>query len=240
MRHQPFVSQHLAAAALLLSACAAEDDKGGAGSDPGVAQASGEGEGEPGGEGGIADLGEGEGEGGGEGEGEPQGGQEVPGSGEGEGESPAGIGATRHVPYEGAVTHEDEGTPIDYDSVPPAAGSHYRAWTPWGESQEALDPRSWVHNLEHGGVAFLYNCAEPCPDLVDAARAYAQSKPADDGGDFRWVLTPYTGMDHRLAVVAWEWIYEADVWDAPSVEAFVAEHYRKGPEDVAAPPPDNH
>lgn len=142
----------------------------------------------------------------------------------------------RNVPNQGAVTHEDDGAEIAYASTPPASGSHYRAWTDWGESSDALDPRSWVHNLEHGGIALLHNCPQGCPEIVEAARAYALGRPADDGGPFRYVLTPYSAMERALAIVAWEWIYEADCWNEAEVEAFVAEHYRKAPEDVAAPP----
>ena len=211
--------------ALGLPCVACKEDStggGGAGHNEGEGEGAHEGEGEG--------SQEGEGEGAREGEGE---GREGEGEGEDEGEAcPAG--AVRNVPFAGDVTHQDEGTEIDYDSVPPAAGDHYGAWASWGE-QDDLDPRFWVHNLEHGGIVFLHDCPDGCAEIVDASRAFAGGRAADDGGDFRWILTSYSGMNHALAVVAWEWIYEADCWSTEEVQAFVEAHYRQAPEDVGRP-----
>lgn len=150
---------------------------------------------------------------------------------------PGACGTQRNVPFSGTATHVPTDTEVEYGSTPPAAGDHYGLWTSWGESADELDPRNWVHNLEHGGAVFLYDCPEGCPDIVDAARAFGEARPDDDGGAFRWVLTPYSGMEHRFALVAWEWLYEADCWSEADVLAFLDLHYRQAPEDVSAPPP---
>src|SRR5215212_4608113 len=46
--------------------------------------------------------------------------------------------------------HVAEGTPVEYNSRPPTSGPHYSAWYPtYGVLTETVDPRTWVHNLEH-------------------------------------------------------------------------------------------
>ena len=130
--------------------------------------------------------------------------------------------------------HIPDGTPITYVDVPPSSGDHRPSWGRWGE-YSFLPPQRWLHNLEHGGVAFLY---DPCvaAGVVEALRAVAKAIPEDDTGPARWVLTPYPGLPTGVAVVAWEWTWEAECVDASNratLQSFISEHYRKGPEDVA-------
>jgi hypothetical protein len=48
-------------------------------------------------------------------------------------------------------------TPV-YTNNPPVSGQHYeRTWARWQIHTVAVPRGYWVHNLEHGGVAFLYN-----------------------------------------------------------------------------------
>ncbi len=128
--------------------------------------------------------------------------------------------------------HVDYPTELTYDAVPPSSGAHRPAWARWGE-YEYLPPEHWLHNLEHGGAALLYH---PCADSedVDALREFARARAADDGGDFRWVLTPFGGLPSAVAVVTWEWTYSAECVDETDIEAFLASHYRQAPEDVAS------
>eukprot|EP00493_Phyllostaurus_siculus_P003926 UN03942 len=53
--------------------------------------------------------------------------------------------------------------PIFYDNMntagkrtPPIVGRHRERWPKWGE-YEFLPPQRWLHAIEHGGIAFLYN-----------------------------------------------------------------------------------
>ena len=74
------------------------------------------------------------------------------------------IGQT--VPVE-AADHVPEGTQITWKSRPPSSGPHYPVWSQkYGVLEEGLAPGYWVHNLEHGAVAVLYNCPDGCPDIV--------------------------------------------------------------------------
>src|SRR5215217_8093373 len=49
----------------------------------------------------------------------------------------------RSVPLEGA-THIDEGTPTNYQSVPPTSGPHYPITAPYGVSDRPIDPGYFV------------------------------------------------------------------------------------------------
>lgn len=142
---------------------------------------------------------------------------------------PCAAGVTTELLPRGAE-HVSLPTPIEYEDIPPANGSHRGEWARWGE-YEYLPPQRWVHNLEHGGIAFLYH---PCADaeLVDELREFARSRPEDAGGDFRWVMTPFPELPTAVAAVSWNWTYEAECVDRADMDQFTANHYRRAPEDV--------
>lgn len=120
--------------------------------------------------------------------------------------------------------------PIQYAQTPPSGGHHRGEWGKWGE-YSYMPPQRWLHNLEHGGIAFLYHPCAP-KATVDALRAFAKAWPADDGGEFRWVMTPYPGLPTAVAVVAWGWSYSANCLKNDEITTFIKAHYRKAPEDV--------
>ncbi len=129
--------------------------------------------------------------------------------------------------------HVDLPFPITYTDVPPSSGTHRPVWGKWGE-YVFLPEQRWLHNLEHGSIAFLYNPCAP-QTVVDALRAVAKSQPADNSGPFRWVMTPYPGLPSAVALLSWGHIFEADCVDPTAMAAFIAAHYRKAPEDEASP-----
>src|SRR5688572_1109535 len=60
------------------------------------------------------------------------------------------------VPYEGAP-HVAFGTPVTYRHYPPASGPHWSPAHSWGVYDDrSIPPEWWVHNLEHGGIVFLF------------------------------------------------------------------------------------
>ncbi len=132
------------------------------------------------------------------------------------------------------AVHVPVGTDIAYASTPPCIGDHFPTWSAWGASSDPVEPGYFVHNLEHGGVVLLYDCPDGCADVVAALGAFAASVPDDDGGAFRYILSPYSGMSTRIAAVAWGVVYRADTVETADLDEFVAAHYRHGPEDVAA------
>ena len=64
-------------------------------------------------------------------------------------------------------SHITPGTKAEYLYCPPASGPHYniagrgpippRFYGP----DTGTEPQGWIHNLEHGGFAILYNCSQP-------------------------------------------------------------------------------
>lgn len=132
--------------------------------------------------------------------------------------------------FPGVAQHIPLPTPITYTDSPPLAGDHRGDWAKWGE-YEYLPPQRWLHNLEHGAVALLYHPCAPKAE-IEALRAFAKARKPDGGGNFRWVLTPYPGLKSTLAAVTWGWGWHAPCFDQQSLEAFLADHYRKAPEDL--------
>jgi len=149
---------------------------------------------------------------------------------------PAGCGTptTAELPERGRDHVPDTTAIPPYEDVPPASGNHRPSWAKWGE-YDYLPPQRWLHNIEHGGVAFLY---DPCvaPSVVDDLRALARAVPDDTSGPFRWVLTPFPDLPTGVAVVAWQHTWEAAcvTGNEASLQTFITEHYRKAPEDVSS------
>ena len=133
-----------------------------------------------------------------------------------------------NIPSSGAG-HYNNPIGLCYDQNPPSSGPHRSMWGRWGE-YEYMPPQRYIHNLEHGGIAFLYN---PCasPDIIESLRLLACSFADDDGGPFRWVMTPYVDLPSNIAVIAWEWSYSNNCFEESSINSFIDEHYRNAPED---------
>lgn len=153
-------------------------------------------------------------------------------------EMPVGgaCGATvQMVPFEGAQ-HVPSDMPVTYGSNPPASGMHYPFWGRWGEHVDPLPRGNYVHNLEHGGVVLLYRCTAPCPDVVASLRAVMAARPQDPACSSairsRIVLTPDPLLTVPVAASAWNFVYRADCVDAPSLHAFIDQHYDQASESL--------
>jgi hypothetical protein len=140
--------------------------------------------------------------------------------------------------------HVPEGTKIEYNSNPPCSGSHYPIWAAFQEYDKPIERPYLVHDMEHGAVVLLYNCAlakpnAPCPGLVDQLRKVRDALPTDPGCDattrVRVVIAPDPGLDVPVAAATWGFTYKADCVDAPTLEQFAKDHYAKGPEDFCTP-----
>ena len=139
------------------------------------------------------------------------------------GECVAGVGRLEESRGAG---HIAEDIPIEYDLSPPAADDHRGRWANWGEYR-SLPPQRWLHNLEHGGIALLYHPCAPV-EMIDAMRELAQAR----GPDFRWIMTPYEGLQSAVALVAWEWRYFAECVRPDEINQFFDLRHAMGPEDV--------
>jgi hypothetical protein len=119
---------------------------------------------------------------------------------------------------------------IDYESYPPTGGPHNPCWWDWGVWDEAVPEERWVHNLEHGGVVFLYNCPEGCDAeiaaLVEAVDGFQQ-----------FIISPNSRMTSRFAAAAWDFKTETECLDISFMLDFYKRHVGNGPEDVASMAP---
>jgi hypothetical protein len=119
---------------------------------------------------------------------------------------------------------------IDYPDPPPTSGPHNSCWGNWGVQDAELRPKRWVHNLEHGGVVFLYHCEQACPDELQALQNLVQDRPLT-------VVTAYAALPTRFAAVAWGYRLLSPCFDAEAFAAFYAAHVNHGREAVASAPP---
>ncbi len=121
---------------------------------------------------------------------------------------------------------------IDYAFTPPAGGAHNACWYDWGIFDHPVPEERFLHNQEHGGVIFLYNCPDGCEDELATLSEYVE------GIDLA-ILAPYPKMRWRFAVSAWEYRTMMNCLDMNMIEEFYDMHRDNGPEAVSSMPPEN-
>ncbi|MCE7987959.1 MAG: DUF3105 domain-containing protein [Caldilinea sp. CFX5] len=122
-------------------------------------------------------------------------------------------------------------SPAPYNSTPPTSGPHYPDIVAWQLYEQPFPYEQLVHNLEDGGVVIYYQCAEPCPELVEQLRTLVQ--PYQETGrhvvvapnDPTWTLSgavkPHADMGAPIAVVAWRKLLKLDAVDAEKINQFI-------------------
>jgi hypothetical protein len=146
----------------------------------------------------------------------------------------------QQVADEGTATHIDPSTTWNYKFYPPTSGPHYSVqgsapvnWQTIGTLQEG----QFVHNLEHGGIAILYNCpsGNDCTTLKTELENYVNNlAPAEPTyNEVKLVMTPYTrGMQKKIALVAWHYVDFLDSYDQNEITRFYESHVDQGPEQI--------
>ena len=139
----------------------------------------------------------------------------------------------RAVALEGS-DHVDDGTQVVYKTRPPASGPHYSNWLQtFGFMNPAPPTGNWLHNLEHGAVAILYNCPSACPEIEQELKDLYPQLPLGRNAvrsQPRVIILPYSDMDAKIAVVAWGWILELESVDKDQILAFADQRIDRGPE----------
>ncbi len=126
----------------------------------------------------------------------------------------------RRFADQGGVHIEPGDTHPPYNSKPATSGWHYSgtlAPAPWGFYSDALPDEVLVHNLEHGGIGVHYDCPEGCGELVDRIAGAVQ-------GRGKIVLSPYPGMESRIALTAWHFLDAFDEFDEDRIVRFIETH----------------
>lgn len=119
---------------------------------------------------------------------------------------------------------------VQYADPPPVGGDHNQCWARWGVHEIEVPDENWVHNLEHGGVVFLYNCPGGCADEVETMKVYVT-------GRTQAMLLPYAALPTRFALVAWGVRLMTDCFDMPRFQRFYTTNVDNGLESIASDPP---
>jgi hypothetical protein len=147
----------------------------------------------------------------------------------------------QEIPDEGTATHIDPSTTWTYKSYPPTSGPHYAvpgsAPAPW-QTIDTLVEGQFVHNLEHGGIAILYDCpsGNDCTTLRNQLENYVKNlAPVEPKfNEVKIVMTPYSrGMQKKVALVAWHYVEFLDGYDQAEITRFYENHVDNGPEPIA-------
>eukprot|EP00118_Oscarella_pearsei_P024034 m.297200 g.297200 ORF g.297200 m.297200 type:complete len:360 (+) comp40767_c1_seq61:4749-5828(+) len=110
---------------------------------------------------------------------------------------------------------------INYTESLPSSGQHRPWWAVYGE-YDYCPPERWIHNLEHGGVAFLYHPCAPKQE-VDRLKFLARSCLR------RHIITPYLNlsMEKPLALVTWGCVYMMAGINFTTTSSWIKEHAMK-------------
>lgn len=116
---------------------------------------------------------------------------------------------------------------ISYNSKPPTSGPHLDPKADWGIHDKQIPDELQLHNLEDGGVLVQYDCdGQDCSDLVSQLKTVAE-KYKD-----KVILAPYSGLNNRIALTAWNRIDSFDEFDEKRITTFInsfrgVDHHKK-------------
>ena len=138
-----------------------------------------------------------------------------------------------------AHVNSSVGVKPQYSHYPPSSGTHYGDQVaPWGVYAEPIEEGVFVHNLEHGGVVFLYYCDEPCPDLErQFDDLYKKAPPARPFTTVKILVTPYdkAKMPKPIVALAWDHELDMDKFDEATMLQWYKRFVNLGPEGSQLP-----
>ncbi|MGH2746633.1 MAG: DUF3105 domain-containing protein [Actinomycetota bacterium] len=145
------------------------------------------------------------------------------------GQTPDEIGGHRiqkFVDPPGARDHVS-GT-VNYETTPPVSGPHAGQPFPCGVHGQPIPNENFVHSLEHGAVAILYQ-----PDLdIDTVREIESIV-----GEYEdnVLSAPYPGMEPTIVVASWGEKMNLDEIDGPAIREYADVFRGRGPEGIDCP-----
>jgi hypothetical protein len=142
-------------------------------------------------------------------------------------------------------THVARPAKVQYLHNPPTSGCHYSlgsgvAPIQHGVYDREVPPEYWVHNLEHGYIAVLYNCpggATGCAADFQTLRDWQRRQAPDPGGQAysKIIVLPWPSMQPKFAVVSWDWYLPMETLDIQKVQRFYDNHVGRSPEGLSSP-----
>ncbi len=163
--------------------------------------------------------------------------------------APASPGASpvlgQAAPDQGRIHVPVSDTAQFYASCPPASGPHYAQPdapipTRFYGPDEDIRPMHWIHNLEHGGMAILYNCSNGCDQGVeDALKAFQASVSPSPlcGIPNNVVVARFDQMAAPIAAVTWDRVLFQQKVDTQQLQTFFTQNADRGPEAQCAAAP---
>lgn len=130
----------------------------------------------------------------------------------------------------GEATHVDEGTDVQYSSVPPATGDHAGSPVSTAFFSAPTEEEHLVHNLEHGQVVIWYS-PDAGQQIIDDIEGYVL-ETQDQG----IIAAPYDGLEGATyGLSAWGAAQTCEEVSAEAIDAFRAQYQGKGAENVGVP-----
>ncbi len=108
-----------------------------------------------------------------------------------------------------------------YNSNPPTSGWHLPPIPRPGIYTQPKVGEDLGHFMEHGGVWVLYNCPDGCESDVQQLTDMVNGAINDNRPT---ALAPFPSMEHRFAVVAWQYLLTMDSVDEGAIENFISRH----------------
>jgi len=140
------------------------------------------------------------------------------------------------VPNEGAGHTTSVDTPLTFQHYPPSSGAHYPAPANWNAYDDPVSEGYFVHNLEHGGVVFLYKCPENnCPELKQQFKdLFAKAPPESRFNKVKILSSPYdeAKMPSQIVALAWGNQVNLDHFDEAALLQWYQRYVNRGPELV--------
>jgi hypothetical protein len=143
-------------------------------------------------------------------------------------------------PDEG-FTHVPCTTNVGYQTEPPSSGNHYACWAAYQTYSAPIPWGNVMHSLEHGAIAFVYNCPDGCAADVASIQAFIDGLPLDSDcaptlGKNRIILMPDPdpNLGARFAASSWDWTLRADCFDPVAFRQFFNDHYDHGREVICS------
>lgn len=121
-------------------------------------------------------------------------------------------------------THVPEGTKIDYNSNPPAAGEHYATTAHSGIYDKAPADGNLVHSLEHGAVILWYEANLPQADVKKLENIYYSSS------GIKKIMTPRENLNVSVALSSWGRVLKLATIDEKQIKDFFEINRDRGPE----------
>lgn len=134
--------------------------------------------------------------------------------------------------------HVEDGQPLVFQNYPPSSGSMYNQAASAGFYEQSFSEGNWMHNLEHGDVAVLYNCeaTDNCEGLKSQVRNFVNSAPTNGCEKARLLGLPYSrGMSTPITLVAWGRQLDLPAYDGDAMLNFYKRYENRGLEQGSCP-----